>query len=100
MPNITDGLFCSGLLFLTGTDVIMTESTIFEILSKFGVVAVLWYWLRDLKSQLKNQLTEFRDETKEIREHYDRLMVDKTYDLKDHKDRIDKLLNETMNKEN
>ena len=56
MPNLTDGIFGVGILFLTGTDAFLTESTIFEILSKFGVVAVLWYWLRDLKAQLKEQL--------------------------------------------
>jgi hypothetical protein len=67
MPQgLTDGLFGIGMLLLTGTDAFLNESTIFEILSKFGVIAVLWYWLKDLKEQLKEQLGEFRDETKEI----------------------------------
>jgi hypothetical protein len=90
MPQgLTDGLFGIGMLFLTGTDVFLTESTIFEILSKFGVIAVLWYWLRDLKAQLKEQLGEFRDETKEIRTHYDKLMQDRKEDF-------DKLMNEIL----
>ena len=49
MPQgLTDGLFGIGMLLLTGTDAFLNESTIFEILSKFGVIAVLWYWLKDL----------------------------------------------------
>jgi hypothetical protein len=71
----------------------LTESTIFEILSKFGVVAVLWYWLKDLKNQLKEQLGEFRDETKEIRTHYDKLMQDRKEDF-------DKLMNEILKDKN
>jgi hypothetical protein len=94
MPQeITDALFGVGILFLTGTDAFLTESTIFEILSKFGVVAVLWYWLKDLKNQLKEQLGEFRDETKEIRTHYDKLMQDRKEDF-------DKLMNEILKDKN
>ena len=94
MPQeLTDGLFGIGMLFLTGTDAFLNESTIFEILSKFGVIAVLWYWLRDLKAQLKEQLGEFRDETKEIRTHYDKLMQDR-------KDDFDKLMNEILKDKN
>lgn len=94
-PNMTDGLLCTGLLLFTGSEMI-TESTIFEILSKFGVVAVLWYWLRDLKAQLKSQLSEFKDESKNIREHYDKILQDKTADFTDYKDRIDKVLDEFL----
>ena len=94
MPQgLTDGLFGIGMLLLTGTDAFLNESTIFEILSKFGVIAVLWYWLKDLKEQLKQQLGEFRDETKEIRTHYDKLMQDRKEDF-------DKLMNEILKDKN
>ena len=94
MPQgLTDGLFGIGMLLLNGTDAFLNESTIFEILSKFGVIAVLWYWLKDLKEQLKEQLGEFRDETKEIRTHYDKLMQDRKEDF-------DKLMNEILKDKN
>lgn len=101
MPNniIDVGTVATVLLF-TGAEVALSESTIFEILSKFGVVAVLWYWLRDLKTQLKVQLTEFREESSEVRKHYDKILEDKSKDYSDYKDRIDNLLSEVMNKDN
>lgn len=102
MPNniLPDAIAAGALLLFTGAEVAIEQSTIFEILSKFGVVAVLWYWLRDLKAQLKEQISEFRDESKEIRGHYDKILEDKSRDFIDYKDRIDKLMGEIMNKEN
>lgn len=96
---ITDIGTAVGLLLFTGAEAAFDQSTILELLSKFGVIAVLWYWLKDLKSQLQNQLTEFRGEAKEIRNHYDKILEDKSDDFKDYKDRIDKLLSEIMNKD-
>lgn len=89
---ITDLITVGGLLLFTGTDAILQDSTVFELLSKFGVIAVLWYWLKDLKKQLNIQISEFRQETQEIRFHYDKILSDKSIDFKDYQDRIDKLI--------
>jgi len=44
---IPDVLALSGLFLFTGAEVGI-ENTILEIISKFGVVAVLWYWLQNM----------------------------------------------------
>ena len=92
--NLTDLLAGGGLFLFTGVDIASTESTILELVSKLGVIAVLWYWLRDLKSQMKEQLTTFDKETNEIRNHYDKIIVDKTTEFIDYKDRIGDQLKE------
>lgn len=97
---ITDIATAAGLLLFTGADAALDQGTIFELLSKFGVVAVLWFWLKDLKSQLKGQIKEFRDEAGEIRSHYDKILEDKSKDFIDYKDRIDKLLQEFIENKN
>jgi hypothetical protein len=90
-----------GLLLFTGTEALLdNSSSIIELLSKFGVIAVLWYWLKDLKDQLKSQLTEFRGEAKEIREHYDKILESKSNDFKDYQDRIDKIIKEFLDENN
>ena len=94
---ITDIGTAVGLLLFTGADAALDQSTIFELLSKFGVIAVLWYWLKDLKNQLKTQLQEFRGEAKEIRSHYDTILENQEEEFKDYKDRIDNLLAQIMN---
>ena len=40
---ITDIASAGALLLFTGADAALDQSTIFELLSKFGVVAVLWF---------------------------------------------------------
>lgn len=86
--NLTD-LLAGGCLFLfTGVEIASTESTIIELVSKLGVIAVLWYWLRDLKAQMKDQLTMFDKETNEIRVHYDKIIADKNTEFTDYKDRM------------
>ena len=63
----------SGLFLFTGAELTI-ENAIFEIISKFGVVAVLWFWLREMKEQMKEQMKSFTDETTELRkEHKDTL---------------------------
>jgi hypothetical protein len=96
---ITDLMTMGGLLLFTGADAALDQGTIFELLSKFGVVAVLWYWLKDLKTQLKNQLQEFRNEAGEIRTHYDKMLEDKTKDFNTYQDRTDKLMQEILDKQ-
>lgn len=97
---ITDMISGGALLLFTGADAALDQGTIFELLSKFGVVAVLWFWLKDLKSQLKGQLQEFRNEASEIRGHYDKILDDKSKDFLDYKDRIDKLMQEIIEQQN
>lgn len=97
---ITDLMTGAGLLLFTGADAAFDQGTVFELLSKFGVVAVLWFWLKDLKSQLKGQLSEFREEASQIRGHYDKILEDKSKDFLDYKDRIDKLMQEIIEQQN
>lgn len=63
---ITDIVAGGWMLLFTTADVGI-EGTIFEIISKFGVVAVLWFWLRSMKEQMKEQLETFGNETKMLR---------------------------------
>jgi hypothetical protein len=63
---IPDIMALSGLFLFTGAE-ISIENTIFEIISKFGVVAVLWYWLQNMKGQIKEQMTHFSGETELLR---------------------------------
>lgn len=92
--DIVDLTAAAGFLLFTGADVGASD-TIFEIISKFGVVAVLWYWLRDIKSQMKDQLIVFKEETTEIREHHDKIIEELKEEHKDYKDRIDKQINQS-----
>jgi hypothetical protein len=72
--DIADSLAAGGLLLFTGADITATDSII-EIISKFGVVAVLWYWLKDMKSQMKTLTVTFDKETDEIRTHYEKIII-------------------------
>lgn len=86
-----DSLLAGGMVLLTGLDV-GVDSGILDIISKLGVIAVLWFWIRDMKSQITTQMDSndkkiselvtsydkkiseltaaFDKETNEIREHY------------------------------
>jgi hypothetical protein len=90
-------ILAAGLFLFTGVESTLDSSTALEILSKFGVIAVLWYWLRDLKKQLSTQITEFRAETGEVRKHYDKILEKKSEEHKDYMDRIEKLINDKDN---
>lgn len=68
----------SGLYLFTSTELL--DSTVIEFISNIGVIALLWLWLQDLKKQLKNQLKEFRAESKEAREHCDKT-IDRIVEL-------------------
>jgi hypothetical protein len=98
IPNTGNnfGDIAAGVLMLafTGTEMLGGEMAIVEIISKFGVVAVLWFWLRDLKKQLKDQLLTFDKETNEIRKHYDKILEDKNKEFVDYKNRMDFQLSE------
>jgi hypothetical protein len=91
--SIIDGLFAGGLLLFTGADVAF-ESSILEVISKVGVIAVLWFWLKDLKSQMKAQLTTFDKETDEMRKHYDKIIEDKNKEFHEYRERMSQQIKE------
>ena len=70
---IPDIAALSGLLLFTGAEV-SVEGAIFEIISKFGVVAVLWFWLREMKDQMKEQSKDFYSETEKLRQEHKNTM--------------------------
>lgn len=88
---IPDIAALSGLFLFTGAEVTI-ENTIFEIISKFGVVAVLWFWLKDMKSQIKDQLTTFSQETELLRQEHKNTLHEFQEVHKEHKE----LLNEQL----
>ena len=94
--NAVDLIAGTGLFLFTGAEVAVSESTIFEILSKFGVIAVLWFWLKDLKKQMKDQLNIFDKETNELKTQYEKILLDKNEEFKDYKERMEKLLNQKV----
>jgi hypothetical protein len=82
---IPDVLALSGLFLFTGAEVGI-ENTILEIISKFGVVAVLWYWLQNMKTQIKEQMTHFSVETELLRKEHKETLTDFHKIHKEHKD--------------
>jgi hypothetical protein len=82
---IPDVLAISGLFLFTGAEVGI-ENTILEIISKFGVVAVLWYWLQNMKTQIKEQMTHFSVETEMLRKEHKETLTDFHEIHKEHKD--------------
>ena len=101
--DMADSLAAGGLLLFTGADISATDSII-EIISKFGVVAVLWYWLKDMKSQMKTLTQTFDKETDEIRTHYEKIIVkirdDHRVDLEKSNQRLEKKELEKENLQN
>ena len=71
---VPDIFALSGLFLFTGAE-LSIENAIFEIISKFGVVAVLWFWLREMKGQMKEQMKSFTDETTELRKEHKETIV-------------------------
>lgn len=95
--NIVDIAVGAVFLLFTGTESLTIDSQILEIISKFGVIAVLWFWLRDMRSQIRIMSKSFENETKEIREDHDRqvkLLLDQQ---KEYNERIDKILKQNKN---
>jgi len=82
---IVDVAAFSGLFLFTGAEVAI-ESTIFEIISKFGVVAVLWFWLKEMKEQMKVQSKDFYQETEKLRQEHKSTMHEFQEIHKEHKD--------------
>lgn len=82
---IPDVMALSGLFLFTGAEVGI-ENTILEIISKFGVVAVLWYWLQNMKTQIKEQMTHFSVETELLRKEHKETLTDFQEIHKEHKD--------------
>lgn len=78
--NITDLAVGSFFLLFTGAD-LGIESNILEIISKFGVIAVLWFWLKDMRRQMKELRDEHKEQVKTLNDMYE-----------DYKNRIDKQL--------
>jgi hypothetical protein len=82
---IPDVLALSGLFLFTGAEV-SVEGAIFEIISKFGVVAVLWFWLREMKEQMKEQSKDFYSETEKLRQEHKNTMHEFQDIHKEHKE--------------
>lgn len=78
--NITDFVVGSTFLLFTGAD-LGIENNILEIISKFGVIAVLWFWLKDMRRQMKDLREEHKEQVKTLNDMYE-----------DYKNRIDKQL--------
>ena len=82
---IPDFMALSGLFLFTGAEV-SVEGAIFEIISKFGVVAVLWFWLREMKEQMKEQSKDFYSETEKLRQEHKNTMHEFQEIHKEHKE--------------
>ena len=82
---IPDIMALSGLLLFTGAE-LSIESAIFEIISKFGVVAVLWFWLKEMKAQMKEQSKDFYQETEKLRTEHKNTMHEFQEIHKEHKE--------------
>jgi hypothetical protein len=82
---IPDIMALSGLLLFTGAE-LSIEGAIFEIISKFGVVAVLWFWLKEMKEQMKEQSKDFYSETEKLRTEHKNTMHEFQDIHKEHKE--------------
>lgn len=88
---IPDIAALSGLLLFTGAEVSI-EGAVFEIISKFGVVAVLWFWLKEMKEQMKEQSKDFYSETEKLRQEHKNTMHEFQEIHKEHKELLTKQL--------
>lgn len=76
----------TGLFLFTGAGAIGGDmSMAVELISKFGVVAVLWFWVLDMRKRvaeqntlfqerLKQVIAAFEQESKQTREDYERIL--------------------------
>ena len=114
--SIIDFVVGPALILLTGTDIIAGDFSFLDIISKFGVVAVIWFWLQetkkllikredDAKVQLSKQedlfdkkLTElnqlFKEENTEIRSQYEKMTAMIVEQHKEYTNRIDNMVKE------
>jgi 4-hydroxybenzoate polyprenyltransferase len=76
--NISDGLVGTFLLMFTGAE-LGIENEILKIISNFGVIAVLWFWLKDMRNQMKDLREEHKEQVKTLNDMYE-----------DYKNRLDK----------
>ncbi len=92
--DIASWVGSSGLFLFTGADLIAPESAIIQLISKVGIAAVLWFWLRDLRKQMQEQLASFEKESAELKTFYGKTLEEKEKEYKDYKDRLEKILAE------
>jgi hypothetical protein len=103
--SIIDLVAAPTLLLFTGADVLMGDLNVLDIISKFGVVAVIWYMYQETKKQAAKQellfdkkLTEiaqvFDKESIEIRGQYEKMSNTITDQYKQHTERMETLLKE------
>ena len=97
--STVDGLLTAGLFLYTGTDILGTEGSFFDLLSKFGVVAVLWYWLLDTKKMMKDQTKAFEERLQTVIKAFEKESLDTRQDyeklieqLKENSEQQSKLL--------
>ena len=91
-----------GLCFLlfTGTEPVSLDNYMLDIISKLGVIAVLWFWLREMRTQMKQMYKNFDAETKQIREDHEK-QTQRLLDLqKENNERIDKIVKTKENNSN
>lgn len=91
-------LIGTSLLMLTGADILSNEGLL-EIISKLGVVAVLWMWLKDMKKQLKEQQEERKAEISELRTHYQSIFDDLKDQQQNHQSNIERILINSLQKD-
>jgi hypothetical protein len=90
--------FC--FLLFTGTENINLDNYMLDIISKLGVIAVLWFWLREMRTQMRHMYKNFELETKQIREDHEK-QTQRLLDLqKENNDRIDKIVKSKENNSN
>ena len=82
----------AGLFLFTGAEVGI-EGSILELISKAGVIAVLWFWLKHMKSQMKEQLENFNEETKMLRQDHKDSFTQFKEIHKEHQDLLNAQLN-------
>lgn len=78
--NLTDAMVGSFLLMFTGAE-IGIETEVFKIISNLGVIAVLWFWLKDMRKQMNDLRSEHKEQVKTLNDIY-----------QDYKNSIDKLI--------
>jgi hypothetical protein len=76
--NISDLAVGSVFLFFTGMEAISLDASM-ELLSKIGVIAVLWFWLKDMRKQMQELRGEHKEQIKMLNDIFE-----------DYKNRIDK----------
>lgn len=106
--DIVDGIVGSSLLLFTGTEAAMDGGSILELISKFGVVAVLWFWLKDMRKQIKEQsdkseerhtklVQTFEQETDELRESYEKIIDKMTDEYHVYSSKMEEIFKEQRN---